>query len=190
MDSPNQGAVLAWSKTIDGVRFRAFAFPEGCDDPNCPVCGDMSENGPVWAVFMRPRQPADDEQLDEWCLCLLAWGPNELAHDDRFAEGIKQLHMAEEFQQQFWRKVSALVGVKWTTVVERPYEFAVRHKKALDEVMNEAGLVGQLVKASTPEQLREVRDTKRDGEGFAFGEAFGRLFWQMVGRFRDERRGS
>jgi hypothetical protein len=193
MTSPNESAVLAWSKTIDAVRFRAFAFPEGCDDPECEFCRGL-EGSPVWAAFMRPRPLRDEttglleEPRDEWCLCMIAWGNGELADNEHFENVIEQMDMLEEFQQEFWRKVVALIGVEWSVVTKRPYEFAVRHKLALNECMS-GGLVTELMERSTPEQLRKVRDAKKESGG-RFGEAFGQLFWELIGKYRDQRRGS
>lgn len=188
MTSPNESSVLAWSKTIDGVRFRAFAFTQGCGRPDCEACNSMEANGPVWACFMNPRPLEAEAYGDEWCLCLLAWGPNELV--EHFEEAVADMHMAEEHQQEFWRKVVALIGVRWGELVERPYEFAVKHKSALDECMDNDGLVGQLIKKATPEQLREVREAKRTGDGGEFGRAFGKLFWDLVQAHRSKRSGS
>lgn len=188
MHDPNESAVLAWSKTIDGCKFRAFAFTGGCGRDDCEVCSRISEAVPVWAVFMNP-----DEDHDEWCLCMLAWAGDALLEDEDGFDGppksrlesvlTDELGLTDEDQIGFWQKVIALCGVEWSQLTKRPYEYALRQKAGLDEIANPNGLVSQLVKEASADQLRRVRESKTQG-GMAFGTAFGALFWELVERFR------
>lgn len=181
---PDDDTYLAWSRSIEGVKFRAFAFTSGCDDPDCDVCPHLSEEHPISVVFMSPRPGDGENDHDEWCFCMSTLG-------DVFAPDAKPLEdiivacqLLDDKEQRFWRKCAALFGLPWSRVTATPYHAALRQMSALDEVRGDegTGIVKAIMDQATPAELRQVRDSHRHGSGFTFGQSFAELWWRLIRR--------
>lgn len=179
----DESTYLAWSKTIEGISFRAFAFTEGCDDPECDAC-QLLDEAPVWAVFMRPR-----EERDEWCLSLLAYG-NFHGEFDRLETIVSKTtgFEDEEAMDRCWHKLAALIGEPWEVVSSVPYDIAVLQKDAADEFLGGHTLLSSIFRSATEDELREVRKSRESGE--SFGQTVGKLWWTLIKRAARRNRGS
>lgn len=186
MADPDSDNYLAWSKTIDGVRVRAFAFTEGCSNPDCDACMSL-EAEPVWAVFTQPRPEEDAARRDEWCLTALMWGNPDDETLTRFM--VEGMSITDDEVQAKQRKLAALMGVPWAEVVRAPYHLAATQHHALEEFTGQ-GLLAGIINEADEEQLRELRTSWRSGQGESFGAAFGRLWWSLVQATRRRHRGS
>lgn len=178
---PDRSTFLAWSKTIQGIRFRAFAFTEGCGRDDCDACRAAAAEGspPVWAVYVQPRP-----DLDEWCLGMVAYGFFEGEDGKRkLEEAAAKLVLDGETPREEWCKLAALIGTQWTVVRADPFTIAREQKEASDEFMAGGGLLEKIFQHAEEEELRQVRISHREG-GKPFGEAFGSLWAQLVKRFR------
>lgn len=181
----DESTYLAWSKTIEEIKFRAFAFTEGCGRSDCDACQHAEDDGnpPVWAVFMQPRP-----DHDEWCLSLIAYGT--FAEEDgkaKLEDALRQTAFESGRPIEQWCKLAALVGLGWSAVVGDPFRVAAHQKEAADEFMSPS-IIGGLFRAANEEQLRGIRADYDQG-GAAFGRAVGRVWWELIKRHAAKHRG-
>lgn len=179
----NESTYLAWSKTIEETKFRAFAFTDGCGE--CEACRAAAADGspPVWAIFMQPR--AD---RDEWTLCTVALGHFKGDDRSKLEDAVIGLGFTNhEGVINRWRKLAALVGVPWHQVSAEPFTVAREQKEAGDEFFGH-GLLGRIFDAADEDELREVREEHRQGAS-SFGVTFGKLLWEVFKRTARRNRG-